>query len=109
MGKQSHSWSSTIKKHNDCTCKLSTQVRSRAHPIKCHCTHVNNRYLANKTSPWKTEFAEMYRKSSSRYEQWKGDATKKQTELVQAAQEWIEQDFNGHHVELPSSELLQSS
>lgn len=65
--------------------------------------------MANKTSPWKAEFAEMLQRANIRYEKWKDSATKNHAELVQEAQDWIGQDFNRHEAKLPSTELLQSA
>ena len=96
--------------------------------------HANNllRYITAKTSPWKSEFAEMakvcplpngarplqsrrhtpfltFTKSAAqRYEIYKADGNKTQQELVQKAAEWIEQNFANNPVEMPSTEFLQS-
>jgi len=39
---------------------------------------------------------------------YKADGNKTQAELVQAAAEWVEQNFDSNPVRLPSEEFLQS-
>jgi len=66
-----------------------------------------SRYIANKKSPWRLEYAEMYTRAKERYEIYRPEGTKKQAEILQALREWIEQDFGGNTVVMPSTEFLQ--
>lgn len=58
--------------------------------------------LSNSNAPLTPQQA-----AAEEYEIYKRDATKIQSELVQAAEEWVEQNFGGHPVTLPSEEFLQ--
>lgn len=110
----------------------STMVAHASSLLRCvshHCfpsaaSHLRHRFWTLKASPWKSEFSEMgqagcmplynsnapltpQQAAAEEYEIYKRDATKIQSELVQAAEEWVEQNFGGHPVTLPSEEFLQ--
>ena len=49
----------------------------------------------------------MYTRSKERYDVYRSEGTKKQAEILRELREWIDQDFGGNTVIMPSTEFLQ--